>query len=160
MRPTTVSSISTRPAVDSDKPVIWRLYEDALRHHIEIIWGWDVAWQKNHFDQAFAASSTQVVEVDGRVAGYLQRDAGQLEDYLRMLVLAPDFRSQGLGARLLAGIQADSRNIGRGLYLRVFRTNTGARRFYERQGWRVDADEGDLLVMRHADAPNLACVGT
>jgi len=36
---------ATRPALASDKPLIWRLYEAALRPHIEIIWGWDAAWQ-------------------------------------------------------------------------------------------------------------------
>ena len=36
---------ATRPALASDKLVIWRLYEAALRPHIEIIWGWDAAWQ-------------------------------------------------------------------------------------------------------------------
>ena len=101
---------------------------------------------------------TRVVEVDGQFAGYVQVDGGEAEDYLSMLVLAPDFRSQGLGAHLLAGIERESRSIGRSLYLRVFHTNISARRFYERQGWAMDADEGDFLVMRHPDASNPASV--
>jgi len=34
----------------------------------------------------------------------------------------------------------------------VFRTNHSARRFYERAGWEVVADEGDFLMMLPADA--------
>ena len=141
-------TVLTRFALASDRPTIWHLYEEALRHHIEAIWGWDAAWQKDHFDQAFATSSTRVVEVDGRFAGYCQLDVGEPDDYLRMLVLRTDYRSLGVGAHLLSSMQADSRREGRGLYLRVFRTNTSARRFYEREGWTAVADEGNFLLMR------------
>lgn len=140
--------ISTRRALEGDKPVIWRLYEEALRQHIEIIWGWDAAWQVANFEKAFRTYSTQVVEVDGRFAGYVQVDPGADEDYLSMLVLLPECRSRGMGASLLSMLQADSGRKGRGLYLRVFRTNGAARRFYEREGWGLVADEGDFLVMR------------
>jgi ribosomal protein S18 acetylase RimI-like enzyme len=148
MLPTIASSISTRPALDSDKPGIWRLYEEALRHHIEAIWGWHGAWQTDNFDQAFISLQTRVVEVDGQLAGYLQVDVREVEDYLSMLVLAPAYRSLGIGARLLSETQADSRSKARGLHLRVFRTNANARRFYERNGWEVVADEGDFISMR------------
>jgi ribosomal protein S18 acetylase RimI-like enzyme len=122
--------LTIRAALESDKAAIWRLYEDALRHHIEVIWGWDTAWQEEYFDKAFARLATRVVEVDGCFAGYVQVDPGSEEDYLSMLVLHPDARSRGLGAQLLSAIQAESRRAGRGLYLRVFRTNHAARRFY------------------------------
>lgn len=106
--------ISTRPAKASDKPTIWRLYEEALRHHIETIWGWDGAWQTDYFDQAFLSLQTPVVEVDGQFAGYMQVDASEVDDYLSMLVLAPAFRSHGAGAYLLAAIQAAAHREGRG----------------------------------------------
>jgi ribosomal protein S18 acetylase RimI-like enzyme len=154
MRPTIASSISTRPALDSDKPGIWRLYEEALRHHIEAIWGWDGAWQADYFDQAFISLQTRMVEVDGQFAGYMQVDAGEVDDYLSMLVLAPAYRSLGVGARLLSETLADSRSKARGLYLRVFRTNSAAKRFYEREGWTLVADEGNFLVMRPGLRPS------
>lgn len=140
--------MSTRPAGAHDKPALWRLYEEALRQHIETIWGWDLAWQQAYFDKAFLASSTRVVEVDGRLAGYLQIDRQAEEDYLGMLILDSAARSQGVGARLLASARMESRQAGRGLSLRVFRTNTAARRFYEREGWTLVADEGNFLLMR------------
>jgi ribosomal protein S18 acetylase RimI-like enzyme len=142
------SALTIRPARESDKAPIWRLYEDALRHHIEVIWGWDTAWQEANFDQAFMRMSTRVIDMGGRIAGYVQVDTGAEEDYLSMLILHPDARCRGLGAHLLSTIRAESRREGRGLYLRVFRTNAAARRFYEREGWAVVADEGDFLLMR------------
>jgi GNAT superfamily N-acetyltransferase len=149
------AGLTIRAALESDKAAIWCLYEGALRHHIEIIWGWDTAWQEANFNQAFARLSTRVVEVDRCLAGYIQVDPGSEEDYLSMLILHPGARLQGLGARLLSTIQSESRREGRGLYLRVFRTNAAARRFYEREGWSVVADEGDFLVMRPGAAGQL-----
>ena len=157
MRDGLMPPVSIRPACDDDKPAIWQCYEEALRHHIEMIWGWDDGWQQQNFDQAFVRLSTQVVEVDGRFAGYVQIDSGVDEDYLSMLVLDPAVRSRGVGARLLTAIQAHSQAHGRGLYLRVFRTNASARRFYEREGWTLTADEGDFLVMRRLTDPALLC---
>jgi ribosomal protein S18 acetylase RimI-like enzyme len=146
--------MATRPALASDKLGIWRLYEAALRPHIELIWGWDDDWQTAYFDKAFTSLTTRVVEVDGVFAGYLQVDTGEVDDYLSMLVLLPAFRSHGAGAHLLATIQAAARCEGRGLYLRVFRTNSAAKRFYEREGWTVVADEGNFLVMRPGIRPS------
>ena len=141
--------ISIRAALAEEKPAIWQLYESAMKPHIEAIWGWDAAWQIADFDKAFSASSTYTVEVDGGFSGYVQLDLGTVENYLRMILLLPRFRSLGIGARLLAEILRVSRHDGRNLYLRVFRTNVAAKRFYEREGWFVAADEGDFFLMRH-----------
>lgn len=143
-------NISTRAALAAEKLAIWRLYESALRHHIEEIWGWDAAWQTADFDKAFSTSSTYIVEVDGKFAGYVQLDLGAVENYLRMIILQPGFRSSGIGARLLAQIVRVGRQHGRDLRLRVFRTNAAAKRFYQREGWFVAADDGDFLQMKPA----------
>jgi GNAT superfamily N-acetyltransferase len=141
-------NISTRTALADEKPAIWRLYESEMNHHIEAIWGWDAAWQIADFDKAFLASSTYIVEVDGRFSGYVQLDLGAVENYLRMIVLVPKCRSSGIGARLLSEILRISHHGGRNLYLRVFRTNLAAKRFYEREGWFVAAGDGDFFLMR------------
>lgn len=142
-------NISTRTALATDKPAIWRLYESEMRQHIEAIWGWDAAWQIADFDKAFSAQSTYIVELDGRFCCYVQIDLGPVENYLRMIVLLPGCRSSGIGAKLMAEILRISRHDGCNLYLRVFRTNAAAKRFYERAGWFVAADEGDFILMRH-----------
>lgn len=142
-------NISTRLALAGEKPAIWRLYESEMRHHIEDIWGWDAAWQVADFDKAWSTSSTYIVEVDGVFGGYVQLDLGAVENYLRMIVLVPGCRSMGIGARLLAEMLRISRQDGRNLCLRVFRTNAAAKRFYEREGWFSVADDGDGFLMKH-----------
>lgn len=120
-----------------------------MKHHIDVIWGWAPDWQEADFDKAFSTATTYIVEIDGAFCGYIQLDLGAAENYLRMIVLAPECRSLGIGAKLLADILRGSRDDGRNLYLRVFRTNMAAKRFYEREGWCVTADEGDFILMRH-----------
>jgi ribosomal protein S18 acetylase RimI-like enzyme len=141
--------IAARIATEEDRAAIWSLYERAMKPHIESIWGWDEAWQIAYFDQAFSASSTFVVEIDAQFCGYLQLDLGEREVYLSMIILGPEARSRGIGAHLLAQINSVSHQTGHSLRLRVFRINVAARRFYEREGWRVNAEEDVAFSMTH-----------
>lgn len=54
------------------------------------------------------------------------------EHHLDMLFLAPDATGRGVGARLLAAVEAQGVRT-----LECFRDNHAARRFYEREGWRL-----------------------
>ncbi|KQV86219.1 hypothetical protein ASD15_29525 [Massilia sp. Root351] len=140
----------TRLAHAGDKAGIWHLYQAAMKPHIESIWGWDQDWQSADFDQAFSSSASYVVEVDGEFAGYFQLDLNPDDIYLRMLVLAPVFRSKGLGARLLGELCHMSVQSRRRLSLRVFRVNGDAKRFYEREGWTVESEDDLFWMMTRA----------
>jgi GNAT superfamily N-acetyltransferase len=60
--------------------------------------------------------------------------------YLRLLLVAEGRRRGGLGARLLAAAEAVSRKTANHLFLLVTTDNAGARRFYERRGYRHVGD--------------------
>jgi ribosomal protein S18 acetylase RimI-like enzyme len=141
--------IAVRIAMEEDRAAIWSLYESAMKRHIESIWGWDQAWQIAYFEQAFSASSTFVVEIDAQFGGYLQLDLGEREVYLSMIILTPVARSRRIGAKLLAQLNTVSQQAGLTLRLRVFRINVAARRFYEREGWRVNGEDDVAFSMTH-----------
>lgn len=141
--------IATRIANEDDKVHVWTLYQSALKPHIESIWGWDEAWQVAYFEKAFSTSATYVLEAGSEIAGYIQLDINNREIYLAMLVLAPNVRSKGIGAKLLAEISRLAHQAGRTMHLRVFRVNGAAKRFYEREGWRVKAEEDAFFLMTH-----------
>ena len=70
----------------------------------------------------------------------------QLEDmapgtwYVNVLATYPDFRGRGYGRELLSIAEAIARDAGRrGLSIIVADTNAGARRLYERSGFREQA---------------------
>jgi GNAT superfamily N-acetyltransferase len=70
-----------------------------------------------------------VAESAGRVASFLARDG---ED-IRLLHTHPDFIGRGAGSLLLGRAKASAA----ALELWCFQANTGARRFYERHGFRA-----------------------
>lgn len=138
----------TRVADGGDRAAVWALYETALRGHIEAIWGWEASWQQADFARAFATSATLMIERDGVVCGYCQLDLHAPVVYLRMLVLAPEARSQGIGAALLRAILQRTRAAGRSLRLRVFKVNEAAQRFYAREGWLAESSDDVAIYLR------------
>jgi GNAT superfamily N-acetyltransferase len=121
-----------------------------MKPYIETIWGWDRDWQAQDFAKAYTTSATYAIELDAILSGYFQVDSGEDSDCLRMLILKPDARSLGVGAKVLAEILSISRDSGRELMLRVFRINTGARRFYAREGWVVSGKDEAFLRLAHS----------
>ena len=71
-----------------------------------------------------------VAEVDGRLVGY----AALHDDLLGHIYVHPSAQSRGIGTALLDHAKALR---PRGLRLYVFQQNVGARRLYERAGFRV-----------------------
>ncbi|CUH67603.1 putative N-acetyltransferase YjaB [Thalassovita gelatinovora] len=75
-----------------------------------------------------------VAERAGRVIGFLARDGAEI----CALYLHPDHSGQGIGKMLLDRAKSQSDR----LWLWVFQANTGARRFYAREGF-VETDRSD-----------------
>ena len=70
-----------------------------------------------------------VAESAGRIASFLAHDGEEI----RLLHTRPDFIGLGAGRLLLDGAKASAT----ALELWCFQANTGARRFYERHGFRA-----------------------
>lgn len=112
---------------------------------------------------AFSYENCTIVELDGAVAGMLvafpmhvdpeaeESDPvlapyGRLEEdnsyYVCGVALFPEFRGSGLGTRLMALAEQHAREKGFGkLSLIVFEQNAGAKRLYDRLGYREVARE-------------------
>jgi len=151
--------LRTRLATATDQAALralWALYEAAMRGHIEAIWGWDPAWQAADFSQAYAKLPTYLIERDGATCGYLQLELRPDDVYVRMLIVAPEARSQGIGAAVLAALVARAARAGRTVCLRVFRINQAAYRFYQRAGWRLEWADQAFYVMRSPDPVSTA----
>ncbi len=80
-----------------------------------------------------------IAERDGKTCGFLALDPA--DGLVSALYLAPDAHGQGIGKALLDQAKAECPT---GLGLWTFVANTGARRFYEREGFReVARTDGD-----------------
>jgi GNAT superfamily N-acetyltransferase len=63
--------------------------------------------------------------------------------YLRLLLVAAP--GKGVGARLLLAVEDAARQVSNHMYLLATTDNTGARRFYERHGYRHIGDLPGLV---------------
>ncbi|MDB6080147.1 MAG: hypothetical protein JWO82_3894 [Akkermansiaceae bacterium] len=126
-----------RVATDADRPPVYRIYGELFRGDIERIWGWDETWQRENFAAEWGASETRIIEVAGRLAGYIQRQFREDHDYLLSLGLIPEMQGRGLGSSIMRGLQKEAGMRGLALRLSVFRTEPRRLPFYQGLGFRV-----------------------
>ncbi len=120
-----------RPARPDDVPALAAIAERSYRAAFadilegEVLAGRDAAF----FAERFASSwERMLVALQDGPMGFLLVTDGHID----MLFMDPDASGRGGGALLLK--EAEARGAKS---LECFRDNHGARRFYERQGWRV-----------------------
>jgi ribosomal-protein-alanine N-acetyltransferase len=99
-----------------------------------------------------ASKERYVARAGGEVVGFLILNmGGALAGYIQTVCVAQEKRGQGIGARLMAfaeeRIFRDSPNV----FLCVSSFNAGARRLYERLGYRVVGELADYLVAGHSE---------
>ncbi len=87
-------------------------------------------------DILIPAGDVTVAETGGRIVGLLVVSRTDGTGWIDHLYLAPGFTGRGLGSRLLARA---FNLLGPPIRLYTFRDNAGARRFYERYGFRAIA---------------------
>jgi ribosomal protein S18 acetylase RimI-like enzyme len=142
--------IRLRAAVPADAEAISAVLRASLAAQ-----GWMPALYTPQEDLAFIRDivlphqAVTVAEADDRIIGFIAIK----RDWIDQLYLAPGWTGQGIGGRLLEEAVAGVTEAR----LYCFQANEGARRFYERHGFRVAAsrsgmanEEGlpDLLYVR------------
>lgn len=97
------TSFSRRPATDADTATARAVHHRAYRDVVTRQFGsWDDERQDGFFATDWGAAAYDVLEVDGRFAGYVA--VLDLPDrvHVRELVIDPDFQNRGIGTALLA----------------------------------------------------------
>lgn len=125
---------------------LWFTYQNAMKHHIERIWGWDESWQINDFNNNIKAFETDLITVDTEFAGYVQYKENENNIYINMLILEPAFQGQSLGPEVLQKLLSDSGK--KEIELKCFKVNDRAFQFYQSQGFKVIADDENFYTLR------------
>jgi ribosomal-protein-alanine N-acetyltransferase len=93
-----------------------------------------------------------VIESEGAVAGFaLLRPKFLMGDYLELLVIAPSTRSKGLGSALLMHIESVVFARTKNLFACVSDFNAGARKFYQKNGYREIGPMPNFLIPGSAE---------
>lgn len=104
------------------------------------------SWNEaRHLEEPKFPERYTMVRRDGETIGFfaVRREPDHL--YLQTIQLIESARGAGIGTELLARIHALAGDLP--VRLRVFRSNTGARRLYERLGYREVAADAASLVL-------------
>ncbi|MCW7541725.1 GNAT family N-acetyltransferase [Aquabacterium sp. A7-Y] len=143
-------SVMRRPATAADAAFAYQVLEDTMRGHAVATWG---RWLEREAREAVAADAaagrSEIVEAQGQRIGLLRLDRFATHLELEQLFLLPAWQRQGIGGRLVRGLQDDAQRHGLPLRLRVLRVNP-ARAFYERLGFRVTSETAERVFMEFA----------
>jgi GNAT superfamily N-acetyltransferase len=93
-----------------------------------------------------ADSATHIIQCDGEDCGVFRLETRSSELWLDALFLLPERQRRGLGTELLAGVHAMSEELRLPTRLQVM-SYSPARQYYERFGYAVTHEEGDILDM-------------
>ncbi|WP_230026583.1 GNAT family N-acetyltransferase [Massilia sp. Bi118] len=139
-------SMLLRPALDADAAFLQALYA-STREDLRLLplppaqVGQLIAMQQRiHEDGRRAAwphAEVMILEQDGVAAGKAVLDTMGSDWRLVELALLPALRGRGLGAALLAALQARARAHGASIGLAVLRSNAPALRLYQRAGFVI-----------------------
>jgi ribosomal protein S18 acetylase RimI-like enzyme len=94
-------------------------------------------------------AASYVIEADGRDAGWIVVMTMPHEVRLVEIMVAAEFRGQGIGSAAIGEVLAAAESAGKPVRLHVNVTNGGAIRLYERLGFRrIDGNEVQHLMER------------
>jgi GNAT superfamily N-acetyltransferase len=133
------AEITVRPAVEADAPPVAEVYLAARRdlvscaplaHPDEAV----RRWVAEHLIPAGAVTVAVSGEAPSTIVGMMALTRRDGVGWLDHLYVSPSQVGRGIGTRLLKHAKAE---LGSPIRLHTFQANGGARRFYERHGFRA-----------------------
>lgn len=135
--------VTLRAAAQADAAFIVAIEEICMRAYAEALWG---HWRPGETAEMLALDSHEIIERDGAaigcVAAYWRAD----HLFVDKLYIDPGFQNVGIGAYVLRQKTEEAARQGLPTRLSVLTTNP-ARRFYEREGFRLEAETAERFFM-------------
>lgn len=135
-----------RLARPDESEALYTLHRRAMEAYVSETWGpWDDAMQRRYFQEHWPPGR-QAIEVDGRLAGFLDLEDRPGEAWIGNLELDPEFHNRGIGSAILREVQRAAAGRGVGVGLQVLRVNP-ARRLYQRLGFALTGETATHFLM-------------
>ena len=116
---------------------IYNVKKITLKEHIERIWGWDEEYQQNDFRQCFIPQKNNIIVYDNEEIGYLETNEEDNILHIVELEILPKFQGEGIGSSIIKDIIEYADASEKKVSIGCFKINTGAKRLYERLGFKV-----------------------
>ena len=156
------AGLRLRPVTPEDRRFLADLYADVRAAELAPVpWSAEqkrafldsqFALQDHEYRRAYPDGSFAIVELDGERVGRLYLHRRATETRIVDLAIVAARRGQGIGSALLSELATAADAEGRGLSIHVEMFNHGARRLYERFGFRLAEDEGVYLLLARPPA--------
>ena len=137
-----------RQATAQDEERLYEIHRAAMREHVQAVWGWDEADQRERFRAGFDPAGVSVIMLSDEPIGLLKVDRRTDELFLASVELAPEVQRRGLGSDVVRSVLREAAQRGVPVRLQVFRRNP-ARRLYERLGFHQVGETSTHLEMLH-----------
>jgi GNAT superfamily N-acetyltransferase len=153
-------SVAFRPVGPDDDDLLLGIYASTREEELaQTDWNtdqkmsflrWQLQMQRQDYDARFPNADYRIILFEGVPAGRLW--IARTPEQIRLLDIAilPEYQNRRIGTFILSNLISESEDVGKPLRHMIFKLNTGARRFYERLGFRLKEDERMYLLMeRH-----------
>ena len=102
------------------------------------MFGWDEIVQDEFANKAFDEEGLHIIIVEGKEIGVVGWEEFPIYLLLKQLYLLPKYQGKGLGTEVLHHTKEKAKTLGKPIRLQTLRTNLGAKRLYERNGFQVE----------------------
>ncbi len=143
-------NIELIPADDSDRDFFESLNELVYRGILERQVGhWDVARERQKFDQEWKEQSVQKIYLSGELVGGFWVQEFKSHRQLREIQIHPKYQNQGLGTRILQSLIEQCSREKMELRLRVLKLNPAVA-LYKRLGFDIVGENEQQYCMAFA----------
>ena len=151
------AAIVLRPICEEDDEFLRRLYASTREAEVALF-GWSAAQvdvflkmqfdaQQRHYFDRFCGADFSVIEQGGERVGRIYVERGEEAIRLIDIALLPQYRSRGIGTRLIGDLMAEAVVAGEPVCLMVEWSNP-AGRLYEHLGFTQTGDDGVYRSMQ------------
>lgn len=147
--------ICLREATADEADFVLHVRREAFGPYVELAGGWNHAGESQRHAERWGRQRHRVIVADGAEAGYVSTavyDKATADHspsfYLHQLMIRPPFQSRGIGSSCLGRLQAEARDLGLPLRLRVLRVNPRALAFYLARGFWLMGESGSHLSLQ------------
>ncbi|WP_225547054.1 GNAT family N-acetyltransferase [Chromobacterium violaceum] len=144
------ANLTQRQAIPDDEPLAFDIFEAAMRHYVDLTWGWHQDYQRRCHQEHFNPDHHQLAMSDGNPCGLICVETHPTHLQLVKLYLLPAFRNRGLGTLLLQSVIRQGRIENKPSRLRVLQVNQLAQAFYSRHGFKIIDESPERLYMEYS----------
>ena len=144
-------NLTLRPARDDDHDFARALHHSVYREVVIQQFGsWDDLVQRKFFEEAWQPNESQIIQLDGKNIGCIQRRRHPDHIELVEIQLLPDYQGGGIGTSLLKDAIISAHEAGLPLRLRVLKESR-AMQLYQKLGFAKTGMNDTYIFMEHKE---------